>query len=126
MDHRSLLKGGGHYLIYGSEFILAAFVEAGQYILKGYGTPTIIEIDLPLDTVRDDERLQLASKLLREWCRQKVSRPRSVINLDFSFELREDLPPEFVVGHFHPAQIVDWHDGGRIYQPKSTICGQCR
>lgn len=126
MDRRSLLEFAGHYLIYGSEFILGAFREAGQSILKNYGTPTVIEINLPLDTVHDHERLELAGELLQEWCRQKVSRPQSVIDLNFSFELRTDLPPEFVVGHFHPAQIVDWHDGGRIYRPNSTVCALCR
>ena len=117
LDNRHLIEDVGHYLIYGSEFIMsiAAQFKKVQRIqslqtLKTIGTPTIYKINLPLDFLSQSDLTQLA------WHIGNMSlyneRPE-VIN--FTFTLMNNLPKEYIIDHYHPKSIVDYHDSASNY-----------
>lgn len=107
MDDRSLVNSGGHYLLYGSEWILGVLGLQAHEALRRRGIPTVLRVNLPLHTVTSYEREHLARTMLQEWTRIKVNRPNWTPELDFTFCLREDVPGENIVDHFHPELIPD-------------------
>jgi hypothetical protein len=125
LDDRALLERAAHYLIYGSEWMCA--VVNGRVLgpLLEHGVPTMLEIELPLQFASPSQREQLARKLLHEWTRQIATRPKRVAVVDFTFALRLDLDPEFVVGHYHPKVLHDPLNAYRLYRPKHTSCRYC-
>lgn len=125
-DDKSLIESAGHYLIYGSEWLMCMLGHAGHEALRRRGVPTMLQLDLPLSAATVRERSQLAETLLQEWVRIKVNRPDWVPELDFTFCLRGDVPPEWLVGHYHPETVVDVHHS---YIPRRTAnpyCAHCR
>ena len=124
-DDRPFLESSGHYLIYGSEWIQVLLGWSAHTALRRRGMPTIFEIELPLHVVHSSARTEFARDLLREWSRQQVASNTQSPELDFSFILGRDIPPEWVVGHAHPARIRDpfyagWHRNA------SLSCPHCR
>jgi hypothetical protein len=126
LDDRGLIEFGGHYLLYGSEWIQRVLGFKAHYTLLQRGTPTIIVVDLPLSVTRSTDREHLARHLLQEWTRIKVNRPDWSPKVDFSFCLRRDVPPEMVVGHSHPQQIRDPLHGNIVRHSPSLHCLACR
>ncbi|WP_157223270.1 hypothetical protein [Rhodovulum sp. PH10] len=123
-DDRTLVKYAAHYLIYGSEWLLAVLGPVGADILKGRGVPTLVEIDLPLHMAGDYSRKALARCLLNEWTRFVCNRPDWLASIDFSFCLLQNIPPECVAGHSHPAELRDPIEGA-VYQASKTTCIHC-
>jgi len=117
LDDRQLVEWAGHYMIYGSEYIMAIAgclppiqgMNCQQY-LKGIGAPTVFELEVPVSAVSDYELNALALSIGEEESVGEVP-----CNIDFTFELHESLAPECIIGHYHPREIWDQHDGGRIY-----------
>jgi hypothetical protein len=107
MDDRALTNKGGHYLLYGSEWIQCVLGFEAHEALRQRGVPTILSVKLPLSIVASHEREHLAQKLLQEWTRIKVNKPDWVPELDFTFCLREDIPSAMIFNHFHPEFIRD-------------------
>jgi len=126
VDDRFIINQASHYLIYGSEWIMAFFGFGGHDVLRRRGVPTMVEIDLPLEWIRYSVRVQLAKALLCEWTRIKVNRPDFVPELDFTFTLHFDVPPEWIVGHYHPLAIPDGHHMGIIRKTNDPLCPYCR
>jgi len=124
-DDRHLIKFAGHYMIYGSEWLSAALRYHRDRLLQ-FGTPTVLEISLPLTRVDRDTRIELARHMLTEWVRQTVY-PDQVIELDFTFMFKKDLAPELIVSHFHPQQIPNWLERmGPLYLVDSSQCELCK
>lgn len=115
----------GHYLIYGSEWISAVLGAYGRRVLLNRGTPTIIEVDLPMKCMSHSMRTEFARVMLREWTRLICNEPDWIAPIEFGITLQFDLPPEFVVGHYHPQEIIDPLNGYEPYRPSSTICAYC-
>lgn len=121
MDDRGLTGRAGHYVLYGSEWLQCVLGFGAHEPLRRRGFPTILAVNLPLDMVTSQERKQLAGTFLQEWTRIKVNRPDWVPELDFTFCLREDIPGEMIVGHFHPEVVHD-----PFYQNTKRHFGQQR
>lgn len=124
-DDRFLIKHAAHYLIYGSEWISAVLGHGWRDALLERGVPTMIEIDLPIRWVSVGLRVELAKLLLGEWTRRKVNSLSDVFLEDFTFTVHHDLPPETVVGHYHPESIENQWDGWTIYRSPATFCLHC-
>lgn len=107
MDDRALTSGGGHYLLYGSEWIQCVLGFEAHEALRQRGIPTIFTVDMPLSMATSGIRGELATRLLQEWTRIKVNRPDGIPELDFTFCLHEDIPATMIVNHFHPEVIRD-------------------
>jgi hypothetical protein len=107
VDHRALIEEAGPYALYGSEWILSFFGFGAHDILRRRGVPTIVEIDLPCRYMSPASRAEFGRQLLQEWTRVQVNRPDWLPVIDFTVILHVDLPPEAIVGHLHPAAVID-------------------
>lgn len=125
-DDKGLVESAGHYLLYGGEWFMCMLGFAGHEALRKRGVPTMLQLDLPLSAVLTHERTQLSQVLLQEWVRIKVNRPDWVPDLDFTFCLRQDVPPEWLVGHYHPPVVVDAHHGYIKRKTLDPFCPHCR
>lgn len=126
LDPRPLLERAAHYLIYGSEWRLAVLGNIGRRAIRQIGAPTLLEIDLPLRMVDPHFRENLAKELLQEWTRQFVSQTSRVRWIDFTFKVRQDIPPEHIVAHSHPEALRDPLDQFRTHRSTRVDCVLCR
>jgi hypothetical protein len=125
VNDETLLEHGAHYLINGSEWVMAVLGEAAWKILQRRGTPTLLEIDLPLSLATAFEREQLAACMLLEWTRIACNQPSWLAPIDFSFSFASDIPAACVVGHSHPTVLKNPHSRGHIYRATKTSCAFC-
>ena len=124
-DDQMLIRHAAHYLIYGSEW-MSAVLGDDRSVLKGIGAPTLLEINLPLRVASLATRREFAVKMLCEWTRFACNEPDWAAPIDFTFTLGTDIPPEWVVGHSHPEELVDPLDHMKIYRTPVTVCAHCR
>lgn len=118
LDDRALIEWAGHYLIYGSEFVMSLGMElagerAGdvQRILKSAGTPTMFVLNAPTAQMTDSDLSQLAWYISTN---QSTTASPEII--DFTIELDCVLPPACVLSHYHPTEVPDHHDHGILYE----------
>lgn len=124
LDDRELVDGGGHYLLYGSEWMQCILGWGAHDTLRRRGYPTIFTVDLPLSMTHSHDREQLASVLLQEWTRIKANKPDWVPELDFTFFLRDDIPSALIVSHRHPSEVRDpFH--GVMRRVERRTCPSC-
>jgi hypothetical protein len=112
LDRDELLASAGHYLVYGSEFIcgLAARL-CGPHTpdyrqeLKKHGEPYLLTIDAPVTLLPDEAVEELSEKIATSlgW----VERAKRVRPIDFTFRLRQPLPPASIVSHELVARVFD-------------------
>ncbi|NCC61025.1 MAG: hypothetical protein EOM12_08795 [Verrucomicrobiae bacterium] len=115
---KELLKHSGHYLVWGSEYLLKMAVELdqsndGKYhnVLLRTGIPTIFTCDIPISMLKQEEA-------------EDISRSYSKNHEDLSCWLFQPLPPEYIVGHDHPREMFDpirW----RKYINSQFTCPYC-
>ncbi len=112
IDDRCFLEsGGGHYLIYGSEYQQALVVclpGANEYtrdILKKFGRATIFICRLPFSEIYDLERL--ASRMLADHFYRVAHNIHEVSILDYTVTLRRMIPASSIVRHYYPTRILD-------------------
>lgn len=125
IDDRAMIKWGGHYLLYGSEWSQSMLGTSAHQILRQRGVPTILTVDLPLQMVTGHERESLARTLLRVWTWVKVNQPEEMPKLDLSFCLQEDIPSILIVNHFHPEFIHDPFYENKIRRVTRRSCPSC-
>lgn len=111
LDDRHLIERAGHYMIYGSEFLLAVanhLEGLGSVInndhLKSIGKPTIIEVSLPMEMIEKSDLQWLVTAV-----NDAIYENTESQLIDFTFELRKTLKPSTVVGSFHPEGMLDYH-----------------
>ena len=118
LDCAHLLQHCGHYLIYGSEYLLALAGELTpmdslgdacdlRWRLKGRGRPTVFACHLPIDRVEPGAVVELARLLVAEtfkWLRNPAHVP---LSRRFGFPIGGSLEPEYIIKHFHPAVVRD-------------------
>ncbi len=126
VDDRPLIEVSGHYLLYGSEWVQGLLGWSAHRVLRNRGAPTMLIVELPLAEATFHELEQLARVLLQEWTRVKVNAPDWVHELDFSFCVRRDVPPDWVIGHFHPAVICDPFYQNIKRRNDFTDCPHCK
>lgn len=112
LDATGFIEYAGHYLIYGSEYLcgLAAgltTVHGRDYrqVLKRFGIPTVFRLRLPFEAISESDASQLAQVLHSQ--RRRGRSGLAAPTIDFTFRLRQALPPECVLGHYHPDQVLD-------------------
>lgn len=68
----------------------------------------------------------VAAKMLREWVRLACNQPDWSAPIDFTFMLRANIPPQWIVGHSHPATFKDSLDSHNTYRSPSPHCEYCK
>lgn len=91
-----LLERAGHYLIYGSEFIIAVFSNGLHHFddLASIGVPTIIACDVPIDSIDTEVWLPSMCDGMKRG------------DMDVCFPVGS-IKPEDIVGFEYPTDIVD-------------------
>lgn len=122
IDDRGLLEDAGHYMIYGSEYIMSLTASLSgilnfNYIpyLRNIGKPTIFKIKLPFSIIQTSDLQELLPCFFRQWVYNKSRNMVTTHHLDFSFLLKENILPENIIEHYHPKEIRDYHQRGQIY-----------
>jgi predicted nucleic acid-binding protein len=119
LDDRPFVHQAGHYLIYGSEYVMA--VAAGltrrkgrdyRRCLRGVGTPTVFACDVPISLLPGREVRYLCSTLIEGLIGHRRRRKGPAREVDHTIELRDPIPAPCVRGHYHPDEVIDYHDRG--------------
>jgi hypothetical protein len=122
-------RWAGHYLIYGGEYLSAVLARAGdchfRNLLKGEGIPTVFVIDVPISLLRQSDPREFARLLLAQWARNIVDDQRRPPHEDCTFDIPCDVPPRFIVGHYHPARIRDPLHQNELYISPAVSCTGC-
>ena len=111
LDATLLINSAGHYLIYGSEFVIAAAVELGGEFgdlkpqLCEIGRPTVFRIALSPELVRPCFWHELARAVSEEL--DSVCDGNAPSELDFTIILHKVVPPNAILSHWHPTRIRD-------------------
>lgn len=109
--------GSGQYLVYGSEYLYCLGIRVigvgdTKHVLKSIGRPTMFVCDIPMATMQ--------SYTLRDFCGMAIeflfsellddpeNYPAS-LGRGSALSLIQDLPAEYIVGHYHPQAVYDPH-----------------
>lgn len=106
-----LVEYCGHYLLYGSEYLLciANGIGAGRKLRKR-GRATIVECNVPITRIGKGYIEELAGTILAEMF-ERVLDPESSEYHGFGFHVHGSLPPELIAGFHFPTQIPNPHNG---------------
>ncbi len=117
LDDRVLLKYAGHYLLYGSEYVIAVGAEISReagmdcrQLLKTIGTPTLFRIRLPINYIHKNDIMELAADISNMWEEYSDSTESPI--KDWTFTMKQSVPGSCIVSHYHPS--VD-----EVYDPYS-------
>ncbi len=115
-NEKMLLECCGHYMLYGSEYLLGIAATLSRRdgpdyrkSLKGIGVPTVFVCNVPFDSIAFDTILELSGSMIEVMFEKfldstyKHPQPGDC----FGFPIRKNLPPEYIVGHYHPEYIRD-------------------
>jgi hypothetical protein len=127
IDWRNFTEYAGHYLLEGSELLQGIAVNLPPYaacleVLRQRGIPTVVECDIPVDWLGDDSLPSLIQDVI-QYLRFGESQ---TYTLDHSITLTRDLPPEYVVAHFHPRSVEDPYAGFVKVELTDGLCGWCQ
>lgn len=125
VSDRGLLDQAAHYLIHGSEWIMALFDEYDRRFLRGIGAPTLLDIDLPFTATQSSDRSGFAEDMLMEWTRLTCNGEEWIAPINITFTLSQNVPAACIVGHSHPAALRNPHDYERLYRSPVTTCKHC-
>lgn len=108
------LGGSGHYLIYGGEYLyclgmrLVGTLDAKK-VLKSVGRPTMFVCDIPIKLMREYTLEEFAGSILEFLFCELVGEQSHALgpSAGSALSLMVNLPPEHIVGHYHPARIYD-------------------
>lgn len=128
-----LITRCGHYLIQGSEYIMALAAHLGysmhgedyRFRLRKYGVPTVLEVDIPVSLVPEAQTFSVAKLILSEWGQLASRQPLNFGDDPPCFVLRSDIPAESLRDHYHPPKIIDPHRGHISYHNSQLVCDLC-
>ncbi len=114
-NDKYLLEECGHYLIQGSEYLMALAAHLGRspsgedyhFRLRNYGIPTILEVDIPVALVPAAQHVEVAKMILSEWAQLTARRYLHFGDMPPCYVMHQDVPADCVRGHYHPERIVD-------------------
>lgn len=114
-NEKMLVEECGHYMLYGSEYLtgLAAWLGTKQpdyrQVLKRFGVPTVFVCDVPLSYISPSVINSISGKALEMVFLelQGSDEFEEIPHFEASFCLRQGLPPEHIVGHYHPTGVRD-------------------
>jgi hypothetical protein len=109
MEH--LVEDCGHYMLYGSEYLLAVANRVGEpEVLRRRGRATVIECDVPIPDIPMEDVRGLAGEILREIFERFCDRSYKPETLGFAFHISVRLAPENIVGFHFPTKILNPHN----------------
>lgn len=132
-DDRDLVEDSGHYLIQGSEYIMALAASLTRYSnqaedyrlrLRASGIPTVFEVDLLLTQIPGIQIEELVRCIIASWVGERIF-PGDQCEYEMGFVVHSDVGAESIVSHFHPRRIKDPHFGGIWYYPELLSCEVC-
>ncbi|MBR8279086.1 hypothetical protein [Burkholderia vietnamiensis] len=131
-DDREMIEEYGHYVIQGSEFLMALAATLGvsrsgedyRFRLRERGVPTVLEIDLPVGFVNGDDIEEVAKLVLSVWG-QAATKQRAGSSPSPCYVVRRTIGAECIVGHVHPAKIRDPHRSNICYVNTQHTCDVC-
>jgi hypothetical protein len=115
-NEQMLVEECGHYMLYGSEYLIAIAANLRGHrnyrqVLKTLGTPTVFVCDVPLELAGDPLVQELAGTVIEMIFQELLGGKR--FSLDeyrhrgMGFSIRKQLPPECLIGHYHPVIKYD-------------------
>lgn len=113
-NEMSLIEDSGHYLLYGSEYLLAIAANLPRHrdyrmVLKRRSTPTMFVCDVPLSHIPAGTVLEFAGTALQfifeELLHGDGYQPEP--HWGGGFRVATRLDPENIVGHYYPEKIND-------------------
>ena len=114
LDGRFLVDDCSHYLIYGSESLLALARELEDETrcdilerLRKTRTPTVFEVNVPVRLLEDTTLLELLSEATYTLAFNEHHERAEVREIDFAVALHRDILITHVVGYWHPDVIRD-------------------
>lgn len=109
LDDRFAINNANHYLKLGSEYLqaLAVRLHRNNYldyksILGMQGTPTIFEVNLPIECIKSKEIGELLFWSLIQWVYNIAHSNSFTRRIDFSVSFRHDIPSKYIFNHYHP------------------------
>lgn len=107
-----LLRDCGHYMLYGSEFLIAIAAhisEQHRAFLRTIGTPTVFVCDVPLALVSPYQLEAYAGMALEAIFLAELGTPKDLghEHQPSGLVIRTDLPPHCIREHFHPTRLFD-------------------
>ena len=111
-NENMIIEYCAHYLLYGGEHAQAVSTRvwpryAALEHLKTIGQPTLFICDVPLSLIGDGGLTPYAATALSWFLGEKLSDP---IVGDYGEEalcIHADLPPDAILGHYHPKRVRD-------------------
>jgi len=126
LDDRYLIEYAGHYLIYGSEYILCLANFVGRKLgydlesqLRLAGKPTVFKVDIPVGQFMIEELEALAHYALPAWAHCMAHSKKQPGRIDFTITMDQTLPPKNIVDHYHPKEVPDPFRRPSIYRYKA-------
>lgn len=131
-DDRQMVRDFGHYIINGSEYLLALAAKLGgghyeedyRLRLRTIGIPTVLEVDIPIELIPPAQKLEVAKMMLSEWGQLRTKRPLGISSSP-CYVVRSDIPAECIRAHYHPARIRDFHHCIPTYVNTTVRCDHC-
>lgn len=112
LDDQDFLTDSGHYLIYGSEHICGIAANLMQssapdyrQVLKRFGQPTVFKLFLRFELIEERDLNELCIVLSKNT--EIAKRGKTLPPIDFTFSIKQNLPAESIIGHYHPNKIED-------------------
>ena len=110
-DEQELIENAGHYLIYGSEYLYCLAIRVvgawhAQKLLTSIGKPTMIVCDLPYGYLSPDQQSEFAGMCLEVMFSELLGRNDN-FGHGTAVMLSRDVPPKYIVGHYHPQETRD-------------------
>ena len=110
LEKEELTENCGHYLLYGSEYLLAIANRIGESeALRKRGRATLIECNVPIDDLAEDDTKELAAdmlvKILETYCTRRC--PDELTGFGFYIECK--LEPNNIVQFHFPTAIPNPH-----------------
>lgn len=111
LQKEELVEDCGHYLLYGSEYLLCIANGVGEpEALRKRGRATVIECNVPTNNMPVDYLRCLAGEILREIFEKYCDRTYRAEILSFGFPITIKVPPENIVEFHHPTSIRNPHN----------------
>jgi len=125
LDDRYLIQYCGHYLIQGSECLMAVaarmnLMTGKDYIhaLRNRGRPTMFVCELPFCMITEHEARQLSGIIIERVFEQILLGKPLDRRLSFTIMASNDIPPACIKRHYHPNGIPDPHNHRIVYHWK--------